>query len=160
MQARAGGVRGEADRVLKVRGGGQRTVRPTGDTEATRNAHYCGIRPEPFRPSLRSATSPVRGGFCGLRPNKAHTACGASGTPLPTGITRKVSHSRKWARRPEDWPPYIHYKSHNPNKKAGANISFAPAVLLLRSHSLITLFRYFSDCFRIVMGIILSFCEF
>ena len=46
------------------------------------------------------------------------------------------------------------------HKKAGANISFAPAVLLLRSHSLITLFRYFSDCFRIVMGIILSFCEF
>ena len=84
MQARAGGVRGEADRVLKVRGGGQRTDRPTGDTEATRNAHYCGERPEPFRPSLRLATSPVRGGFCGLRPNKAHTACGASGTPPPT----------------------------------------------------------------------------
>ena len=56
-------MRGEAARVLKVRGGGQRTVRPTGDTEATRNAHYCGIRPEPFRPSLRSATSPERGGL-------------------------------------------------------------------------------------------------
>ena len=63
MQARAGGVRGEADRVLKVRGGGQRTDRPTGDTEATRNAHYCGIQPEPFRASLRLPTSPERGGF-------------------------------------------------------------------------------------------------
>ena len=69
--------------------------------------------------------------------------CGASGTPPPTGITRKVSHCRRRARQPEGRPPYIHYKSHYPNKKAGANISFAPAILLLRSHSLITLFVIF-----------------
>ena len=46
------------------------------------------------------------------------------------------------------------------HKKAGANISFAPAVLLLRSHSLITLTRYFSDCTLVFIRIILTlrFC--
>ena len=42
-------------------------------------------------------------------------------------------------------------------QKAGANISFAPAILLLRSHSLITRIRYFSDCTLVFMGIILTF---
>ena len=45
-------------------------------------------------------------------------------------------------------------------QKAGANISFAPAVLLLRSHSLITLARYFSDCTLVFMGDHPNFCDF
>ena len=57
--------------------------------------------------------------------------------------------------------PYI---SANQNRithqKAGANISFAPAVLLLRSHSLITLARYFSDCTLVFMGDHPNFCDF
>ena len=46
------------------------------------------------------------------------------------------------------------------HQKAGANISFAPAVLLLRSHSLITLARYFSDCTLVFMGDHPNFCDF
>ena len=46
------------------------------------------------------------------------------------------------------------------HQKAGANIPFVPAVLLLRSHSLITLTRYFSDCTLVFIRIILTsrFC--
>ena len=43
---------------------------------------------------------------------------------------------------------------HAVTKKAGANISFAPAVLHNRSHSLITFIRYFSVWFLNFMGII------
>ena len=40
-------------------------------------------------------------------------------------------------------PPGLYAHITAQHKKAGANISFAPAVLLLRSHSLITLFVIF-----------------
>ena len=57
--------------------------------------------------------------------------------------------------------PTSHCRLTNHNKqKAGANISFAPAVLLLRSHSLITLARYFSDCTLVFMGDHPNFCDF
>ena len=85
------------------------------------------------------------------------TPPGASVTPPPTTI-RRASHYRKRPRRPGGRPPYIPlYYIPQPQppvlsrcrltthtkQKAGANISFAPAVLLLRSHSLITLFVIF-----------------
>ena len=46
------------------------------------------------------------------------------------------------------------------NQKPGRTFLFAPAVLLLRSHSLITLSRYFSDCTLVFIRIILTlrFC--
>ena len=77
-------------------------------------------------------------------PSAAAHLRGASGTPPPTtqsagllinanvrgglGAGRPTSHCR--------------LTTHT-KQKAGANISFAPAVLLLRSHSLITLFVIF-----------------
>lgn len=48
---------------------------------------------------------------------------------------------------------------HN-TKKAGANISFAPAVLLLRSHSLITLFVIFRTASTSSWESFLSFANF
>ena len=42
------------------------------------------------------------------------------------------------------------------HKKPGRTFLFAPAVLLLRSHSLITLTRYFSDCTLVFIRIILT----
>ena len=70
--------------------------------------------------------------------------CGASGTPPPTAATRRFSRHRQRPRRPGGRPPYIPLLfTHHTKQKAGANISFAPAVLLLRSHSLITLFVIF-----------------
>ena len=57
--------------------------------------------------------------------------------------------------------PYISVNQNRiTHQKAGANISFAPAVLLLRSHSLITLTRYFSDCTLVFMGDHPNFCDF
>ena len=89
-------------------------------------------------------------------PSAAVHLRGASGTPPPTAANRMASHCRKPPRRPGGRPPYIpHYHIPQPpvlsrcrltthtKQKAGANISFAPAVLLLRSHSLITLFVIF-----------------
>ena len=46
------------------------------------------------------------------------------------------------------------------NQKPGRTFLFAPAVLLLRSHSLITLTRYFSDCTLVFMGDHPNFCDF
>ena len=67
-------------------------------------------------------------------PSAAAHLRGASGTPPPTAATRKTSHCR----------PTSHCRlTTHTKQKAGANISFAPAVLLLRSHSLITLFVIF-----------------
>ena len=80
------------------------------------------------------------------------------GDAAPYNTIRRASHYRKRPRRPGGRPPYIplyHIPSPRPpvlshcrlitntKQKAGANISFAPAVLLLRSHSLITLFVIF-----------------
>ena len=78
-------------------------------------------------------------------PSAAAHLRGASETPPPTAATRKASHCRQPPRRPGGRPPVIsHCRLTNHTKqKAGANISFAPAVLLLRSHSLITLFVIF-----------------
>ena len=67
-------------------------------------------------------------------PSAAAHLRGASGTPPPTAATRKTSHCRPTSR--------CRLTTHT-KQKAGANISFAPAVLLLRSHSLITLFVIF-----------------
>ena len=80
------------------------------------------------------------------------------GDAAPYNTIRRASHYRKRPRRPGGRPPYIPlYYIPQPQppvisrcrlttytkQKAGANISFAPAVLLLRSHSLITLFVIF-----------------
>ena len=117
----------------------------------SRRRRLCGAccdrrRQPPGRPlsfPLPSATAHLRG---------------ASGTPPPTAANRVASHCRQPPRRPGGRPPYIPlYYIPQPQppvisrcrlathtkQKAGANISFAPAVLLLRSHSLITLFVIF-----------------
>ena len=77
-------------------------------------------------------------------PSAAAHLRGASGTPPPTAATRKASHCRQPQRRPGAGRPTSHCRlTTHTKQKAGANISFAPAVLLLRSHSLITLFVIF-----------------
>ena len=94
----------------------------------------------------------------GIHPSRAPSAAanlrGASGTPPPTAANRTASHCRQ--RSPAAWgqaalhptlsQAFRHIPllfTHHTKQKAGANISFAPAVLLLRSHSLITLFVIF-----------------
>ena len=127
---------------------------------------------EGFIPPAHLPSPPTSAAACGqaaLRAPFMVRSVGRSLAPLRgvgdaapySVVIRKAFHCRQPPRRPGVRPPYIPLLfTHHTKQKAGANISFAPAVLLLRSHSLITLFRYFSDCFRIVMGIILSFCEF
>ena len=117
----------------------------------SRRRRLCGVCCDRRRqPPGRPVSFPLPSAAAHLR--------GASGTPPPTAATRKDSHCRKPPRRPGGRPPYIplYYIpqpqppviSHcrlttHTKQKAGANISFAPAVLLLRSHSLITLFVIF-----------------
>ena len=81
-------------------------------------------------------TSPAAWGQAALHPTLPHSVAAASRhIPLP------FNH------------PYQ-------TKKPGRTFLFAPAVLLLRSHSLITLTRYFSDCTLVFIRIILTlrFC--
>ena len=93
----------------------------------SRRRRLCGVCCDRRRqPPGRSLSFPLPSAAAHLR--------GASGTPPPTAATRKASHCRPTSR----CRLTIHTK-----QKAGANISFAPAVLLLRSHSLITLFVIF-----------------
>lgn len=67
--------------------------------------------------------------------------CVGRGAPTPPKPAAK-SLSR-FTRRGGFIPPGLCAHIAAQHKKAGANISFAPAVLLLRSHSLITLFVIF-----------------
>ena len=107
----------------------------------------------PLLPGQLLSTAHRRGG---IHPSRAPSAAahlrGASGTPPPTAANRRFSCRRQPPRRPGVRPPYIPLYHKPPviphcclptKQKAGANISFAPAVLLLRSHSLITLFVIF-----------------
>ena len=75
----------------------------------------------------------------------AHLRRGGRGRPPLQRPTRKASHSTvNPPRRPGAGRPTSHCRlTTHTKQKAGANISFAPAVLLLRSHSLITLFVIF-----------------
>ena len=93
----------------------------------SRRRRLCGVCCDRRRqPPGRPVSFPLPSAAAHLR--------GASGTPPPTAATRKTSHCR----------PTSHCRLITHTKqKAGANISFAPAVLLLRSHSLITLFVIF-----------------
>ena len=86
-----------------------------------------------------------------LTPANGHGGQGA-GRPTPS---RELGLQGRDSSLPGCAPILLHN-----TKKAGANISFAPAVLLLRSHSLITLTRYFSDCTLVFIRIILTlrFC--
>ena len=93
----------------------------------SRRRRLCGVCCDRRRqPPGRPVSFPLPSAAAHLR--------GASGTPPPTAATRKTSHCRPTSR--------CRLTTHT-KQKAGANISFAPAVLLLRSHSLITLFVIF-----------------
>ena len=97
------------------------TFRPT-----PANGSHVG---EGFIPPAYLPPPPTSAGRRGRRPLQRQTAWlllaanlpGGLGSGRPTSITNP----------------------HHTKQKAGANISFAPAVLLLRSHSLITLFVIF-----------------
>ena len=93
----------------------------------SRRRRLCGVCCDRRRqPPGRPVSFPLPSAAAHLR--------GASGTPPPTAATRKTSHCR----------PTSHCRlTTHTKQKAGANISFAPAVLLLRSQSLITLFVIF-----------------
>ena len=96
-------------------------------------------------------TCPFRGSFCRERP------CPFAGRrgrrPLQRGNPQVFSPSPISAAACGQAAPHPTLSqasrhipllfTHNTKQKAGANISFAPAVLLLRSHSLITLFVIF-----------------
>ena len=89
-------------------------------------APYSG-NPQVFSPPPTSAAA---WGQAALHPTLPHSVGrGALTPPQPPAI------ARYWFTNPTTQIPK--------HKKAGANISFAPAVLLLRSHSLITLFVIF-----------------
>ena len=110
-------------------------------------------RRQPAKLARSCGCLPCRGKHCSLPDfaplNRGPTLTtphlrGASGTPPPTTqsagllITANVR-GGLGAGRPTS---HCRLTTHT-KQKAGANISFAPAVLLLRSHSLITLFVIF-----------------
>ena len=109
----------------------------TGDGNLPEGCFLFRYLPPPLTSAGRRGRRPLQRQTVRLR--IAANLRGGLGAGRPTSRCRLTTHTKQ---------------------KAGANISFAPAVLLLRSHSLITLTRYFSDCTLVFIRIILTlrFC--
>ena len=97
MPPRAGSVRGGTGGVLKARGGGQRTGRPTKRRNRP-GACGCSECAKPFRPR-GPAIALVRAGFCGLRPNAQNikSSINAKNTPKTVCLYKERNH--KWIRK-------------------------------------------------------------
>ena len=101
----------------------------------------------PYRHNPQSFSLPQMGtaarGLAALQPHlKICVGRGASTPPKPAA--KSLS---RFTRRGGIHPSRVVRPYCCTTQKAGANISFAPAVLLLRSHSLITLFVIFRTAF-------------
>jgi len=107
------------------------------------NPFYGSIRRGGIHPSRAlSATVNGQGGQRAGRPTTPLENLCRAGCPHPAEACRQIPFTVQSVG--EGFiPPGLCAHIAAQHKKAGANISFAPAVLLLRSHSLITLFVIF-----------------
>ena len=97
MPPRAGSVRSGTGGVLKARGGGQRTGRPTKRRNRP-GACGCSERAKPFRPR-GSAIALVRAGFCGLRPNAQNIKFSINAKNTPKTVCLYKERNHKWIRK-------------------------------------------------------------